>query len=166
MAVWLGANVRQLREAADLGQAELSANVSHILGRAFDPSALSRLESGKRNATIDEAAALAEALDVPLTDLTRPPAQVHDLIRFDVCEKVYTRASRAIHAATFDLLEAQAKLAHLAERIGGPDALRAHGRHMTGLDVQPEARVAEGRAEYDRLERAVAEHEDAARGQR
>lgn len=65
---------RRLREARTRrgwSQAELAKRVT-ALGHALDKTALTKLEGGNRKVTLDDAVALAAALDVPLLAMLLP----------------------------------------------------------------------------------------------
>ncbi len=65
----VGSNVRRLRKAADLSQAELANRMG--VDRAY----VSGLELGQRNPTVITLWHLAQALEVHLTDLVGIPAR-------------------------------------------------------------------------------------------
>jgi transcriptional regulator with XRE-family HTH domain len=69
----VGANVRRLREAAGLTQAEL-ANLVTQSGHAFGEMAVWGIENGKRRVTVDDLFALGAALGVVPTSLLSPDA--------------------------------------------------------------------------------------------
>lgn len=58
--------VRQERERLSLSQAALARRCAEFLGTNFDPSTVTRIEQQTRAVRLDEAVALARALDVPL----------------------------------------------------------------------------------------------------
>ncbi|QXV62911.1 helix-turn-helix domain-containing protein [Amycolatopsis sp. TNS106] len=59
-------NLRRERERLGLSQAEVARRSSEILGSNLDPTAVTRVEQGTRTVRLDEAVAIAQALDVPL----------------------------------------------------------------------------------------------------
>lgn len=69
----VGANVRRLREAAGLSQAELASQVAKS-GHALGEMAVWGIENGKRRITVDDLFALGAALGVVPTSLLSPDA--------------------------------------------------------------------------------------------
>jgi transcriptional regulator with XRE-family HTH domain len=67
-ATWLGARLRELREAAGLTQPQLAQHVG------ISTRQVSRLETGEQVATWPTVLALANALGVDCTAFTTPPA--------------------------------------------------------------------------------------------
>lgn len=59
------------RQRAGLSQAALAARITDIIGRSIDPSAVARAEKHERAIRLDEAVAIADVLQVPLTALLR-----------------------------------------------------------------------------------------------
>jgi transcriptional regulator with XRE-family HTH domain len=57
------------RERQGLSQAELARRMAEVLGVNVDKSAVARIEQQIRAIRLDEAAAMAEVLDVPITAL-------------------------------------------------------------------------------------------------
>jgi transcriptional regulator with XRE-family HTH domain len=64
--------LRETREAAGLSQARLAALVAKRSGIELDPTAITRIERGQRKIGLEEAQAIASALDVTLEYLCRP----------------------------------------------------------------------------------------------
>lgn len=58
--------LRQERERLRISQAELANRIAAILGQNVDATAITRIEQQTRAVRLDEAVAVAEALDVPL----------------------------------------------------------------------------------------------------
>jgi transcriptional regulator with XRE-family HTH domain len=73
----LGIRVRELRTGKNLSQSGLATRLDE-LGIRLDRSAIARIERGARTVSIDEAIALAAALDVPLHALLLPHLQPVD----------------------------------------------------------------------------------------
>lgn len=61
--------LRQEREHQKVSQAELARRVAAILGSNVDSTAVTRIEQQARAVRLDEAVAMAQALDVPLSML-------------------------------------------------------------------------------------------------
>ncbi|GAB3563246.1 helix-turn-helix domain-containing protein [Spelaeicoccus albus] len=61
--------LREERERAGLSQIEFARRLSGMLDDTIDPSAMTRIEKGKRTVKIDEAVAIAQLLDVELMTL-------------------------------------------------------------------------------------------------
>lgn len=61
--------LRAERERAELSQAALARLMAERLGSKIDPSAVTRIEQQTRAVRLDEAVAVAEALDLPLVML-------------------------------------------------------------------------------------------------
>jgi len=64
---------REERMSAGLSQSALAERVTELIGRSIDHSALAKLERHQRRASLDEALAIAEILDVPLAALLDDP---------------------------------------------------------------------------------------------
>jgi transcriptional regulator with XRE-family HTH domain len=74
------ANVRRLREASNLGYAELARRVK-ATGRGIPELGLRRIEEGRRRVDADDLMALAVALDVsPITLLMPPTTDADDAV--------------------------------------------------------------------------------------
>lgn len=58
--------LRQEREHRGFSQAELARRVASVLGTNVDPTAVTRIEQQARAVRLDEAVAMASALEVPL----------------------------------------------------------------------------------------------------
>jgi transcriptional regulator with XRE-family HTH domain len=71
--------VTRMRERAGWSQSELARRVSEQLTRPLSQSALSRIETGDRAVTIDEAYALAFAFNVEPAELIAPKLSEADL---------------------------------------------------------------------------------------
>lgn len=69
----VAANVKTVRERRRLQQQQLSARLAE-LGRPIPPTALSKLEDGRRRVDVDDLVALAVALNVSPTRLLLPDA--------------------------------------------------------------------------------------------
>ena len=59
------------RQRAGLSQAALAARITDLIGRSMDPSAVARAEKHERAIRLDEAVAIADVLQMPLTSLLR-----------------------------------------------------------------------------------------------
>ncbi|MCC3278167.1 helix-turn-helix transcriptional regulator [Arthrobacter sp. zg-Y40] len=70
------------RQRAGLSQAALAARITDMIGRSIDPSAIARAEKHERAIRLDEAVAIADALQVPLTSLLRD----RDAIDYEIDE--------------------------------------------------------------------------------
>lgn len=71
--------LRQEREHQGISQAELARRVAAVLGSNVDPTAVTRIEQQARAVRLDEAVAMAQALDVPLSMLlVDDPDAEHD----------------------------------------------------------------------------------------
>lgn len=62
----LGARIQQLRESKGMSQVDLAGK---MMGK-FDTTNISRIESGRNNPTIFTLYRIAEALEVPISQLT------------------------------------------------------------------------------------------------
>lgn len=60
-------SLRVERERLKISQAELARRVAEVLGTNVDPTAVTRIEQQTRAVRLDEAVAIATALDVPLS---------------------------------------------------------------------------------------------------
>ncbi|MGW8483584.1 helix-turn-helix domain-containing protein [Microbacterium sp. NPDC055903] len=70
--------IREERQRAGLSQAAVAARLSELVGRTIDHSAVARSEKHERPVRLDEAVALAEILEVPLTSLLRDRTAVDE----------------------------------------------------------------------------------------
>jgi len=61
--------LRDARRGAGMSQAELARRVARQRGSAFDGSAITRIENQGRGVKLDEAVAIARALEMPLVAL-------------------------------------------------------------------------------------------------
>lgn len=68
------------RQRAGLSQAALAARISDRIGRGIDPSAVARAEKHERAIRLDEAIAIADVLQVPLTSMLRDRDAIDDEI--------------------------------------------------------------------------------------
>ena len=68
------------RQRAGLSQAALAARITDMIGRSIDPSAIARAEKCERAVRLDEAVAIADVLQVPLTSLLRDRDAIDDEI--------------------------------------------------------------------------------------
>lgn len=70
--------LRQERQRQQISQAELARRTAEILQTSLDPSAITRIEQRTRTVRLDEAVAVAQALDVPLVTLLEVGAEVEN----------------------------------------------------------------------------------------
>lgn len=68
------------RQRAGLSQAALAARITDRIGRSIDPSAVARAEKHERAVRLDEAVAIADVLQVPLTSLLRDRGAIDEEI--------------------------------------------------------------------------------------
>jgi 8-oxo-dGTP diphosphatase len=64
--------LREAREAHQMTQAELSRQLDAKHGVKIDPTSIARMENGKRMIRFNEAVAIADILDMRVTDLIQP----------------------------------------------------------------------------------------------
>jgi transcriptional regulator with XRE-family HTH domain len=72
----VGRKIAQRRQERGWSQGDLAKRLATALGRARDPSAISRAESGQRPLTVTELTAIAMVLGVGPADLLFPPQPV------------------------------------------------------------------------------------------
>ncbi|MBM4480803.1 helix-turn-helix domain-containing protein [Rhodococcus hoagii] len=77
----IGGQVRRLRTARGWSQAQLAAELSTQIGKAFDSSAITRIERGTRRLWADEAVHLASVLDVAVIDIYTPVVGAEEILR-------------------------------------------------------------------------------------
>ncbi|AUN40930.1 helix-turn-helix domain-containing protein [Tsukamurella tyrosinosolvens] len=65
----VGKNISGLRIARGISQASLARRLGAALGKNVDPATITRMESGKRPTTVDEIAAVADILEIPVEQL-------------------------------------------------------------------------------------------------
>lgn len=75
-----GQHIARARERASMSQRRVSDALAER-GITLDSAALSRLEQGKRSPKLEEAVALAEVLDLPITSLVPPKPDAMRLAR-------------------------------------------------------------------------------------
>lgn len=113
--------LRAERERAEMSQAALARLLAKRLGTKLDPSAITRIEQQTRAVRLDEAVAVAEALDLPLVMLlTEDPADENErrvrqyLAELTEAESQWARTGTEISrltAAVKALTEERAQLA-------------------------------------------------------
>lgn len=109
--VRIGANVAAARKDAELSQAALAKALTEISGLEWNERLIARMESGDRPLRYSEAAALAQALSVPVgafLDGTNGPAmQTAEIGRVGRAMKTVNRASQALTEAVNGMIHAQ-----------------------------------------------------------
>ena len=123
-----GDRVRELREEHGMSQAGLAARLGR-LGVKIDPSAIARLEKGKRSIRIGEAVRIAEVFGVTAGAMIAPRVSLADLIRrtevyrqecMRLAEDARAEADRA--ADRIEELRAQAQITYTV--VSPPSASR------------------------------------------
>lgn len=122
--------LRAERELAGVSQTELASRVSVALGVTFYSTAVTKIEKRDREVKLEEAVALAHALNLPLVALITEPDAVQvelDRARDDLLdtEATLTRTRRNIE-------QWQADAERLRERIAELEALRDRRRGPGG----------------------------------
>lgn len=92
----IGANVRRLREAAGLTQAELATALSEEGGAAFYPQTITKIEAGRRALKFSEGLAIARVLGVT-------PASLDEGIDGDYLLGLRTRAEQELQRREWSL---------------------------------------------------------------
>ncbi|GAB3616592.1 hypothetical protein GCM10027416_11490 [Okibacterium endophyticum] len=109
--------LREERQRAGLSQAQLAQRMSEALGTGIDASAVSRIEnpSSGRIIKLDEAAAAAGALGVPLSALLSEQDPVE--ARLEELQRELVVQGAKEKDAWFDVQEAQGAISELEEEI-------------------------------------------------
>ena len=110
------------RQRAGLSQAALAERVTAIIGRSIDPSALARAEKHERAIRLDEAAAIADVLQVPLASMLRDRDAIDDEIgelRRDLSQDLWR-----LHRAEEEVQQAQDSMSATRRRIAELEAVR------------------------------------------
>ena len=111
--------LRAERERLGMTQTDLARAVARLLGQNVDPSAINRIELRTRSVRLDEAAAMAAVLGVPLTVLVHesPVEELDRRISRAVEELAHerrvladSRSRVAALEASLDLLEEERKV--------------------------------------------------------
>lgn len=121
--------LRTERERIEISQAELARRVATILGTKVDPSAITRIEQQTRAVRLDEAVAVAEALDLPLIMLLNedPAGANADRVRQYLDELAHAESQWGRTGAEIDRLTTaikalvQERTRLVASRPGTPD---------------------------------------------
>lgn len=77
----VGRAVGRLRKTRGWSQADLAQRLAETLGRTWDPSAVARMESGKRTTSVNELTALAAIFDTPIAEIVSDEEPIHQLAR-------------------------------------------------------------------------------------
>lgn len=93
----IGQKIREVREQRQITQARLS-ELLRIDGVTLSPSAIAKIESGKRGLDLIEAAAIAENLEIRLDYLAHPDEEDAELESSLVLDRSYTAAMNLIRA--------------------------------------------------------------------
>src|SRR5699024_9537149 len=72
--------IREERQRAGITQAALAERLGGVLDRTIDPSAVARAEKHQRTVRLDEAVAIADVLEMPLSALLRDRERVDEEI--------------------------------------------------------------------------------------
>jgi transcriptional regulator with XRE-family HTH domain len=116
------ARLRQAREAAGMTQPQLADRLYEASGIRLDPSAITRIERGKRTIRLNEAAHLAVILDIRIGDLMLLPPWSAGLHPQDqeaqrrALNGELARLDAEIARAVADAAQAGNRAAELAER--------------------------------------------------
>lgn len=121
--------LRAERERAEISQADLARRMAERLGTRVDPSAVTRIEQQTRAVRLDEAVAVAGALDLPLVMLlTEDPAEENErrlrqyLAELAEAESHWARTGVEIERLTATVKALTEERAHLAgARPGTPE---------------------------------------------
>jgi len=120
--------MREVRDERAVSQASLAAVMAADGGPRLDSTAITRMERGSRAVRLDEAVAVARALDVPLDSLLRPETPLGEQL---------TRATKDVEDAD------RRHLLATAERAGAVDRFRRL-RQMCAHGVSPDELVSLG----------------------
>lgn len=136
------ANMRAAREDANLSQRDLAARVG------LDPSAVTRIESGKRAVRVEEAVAIAAALGRTVDWMVRDPKLIAgEALALELIARIQRAHSQVVNGGA-TLLWARAQMAEIEKRIAA-GGLEVHGdtadlvRNVKALDFQSAIDAAE-----------------------
>lgn len=115
-----GRRVAMAREHRQVSQRLLSSLLAE-LGVTMDSAALSRLEQGKRAPKLQEAAAIADALHMPLADLMPPKGSIN----INELARVQNSALEQIDAAIYKLTGVAGQLVYFAELVEADPSMAA-----------------------------------------
>lgn len=125
-SAWVAANVRRLRTAQGLSLRELEARLDEQ-GHPIGYTSLSRLETAKQGCSVDDLAALAQALGAPPAHLMSDPVAMVQEEVVALVDRYWLASSRASDAEQ----ARQDALTDLRERVqGDPAAEDAAVRYM------------------------------------
>src|SRR4051794_39498042 len=102
----LGQNLKALREAAGLTQAELARHLEDYGFRGMYPQTITRLELGQRSMKTTEAVAIAMVLDVSLQTLCLTEQSVEEML-----------VSRLVRNADRQLQEVAGTVVHMVREL-------------------------------------------------
>ncbi|MFD5218061.1 helix-turn-helix domain-containing protein [Streptomyces tendae] len=129
--------MRLMREARGISQAEVAARVTRM-GVPLPQQTIARIETGKRSLRLDEAAAIARALNVELPDLMSAPVEVRN------ARKQLQEAQKRLQKLGEARFDAEVALEH-AERARLEQ--RAQLQQLRDEEAQAQAAVEHLRAE-------------------
>ncbi|MGW7706318.1 helix-turn-helix transcriptional regulator [Streptomyces sp. NPDC054771] len=132
--------MKLLREARGLSQAEIATRLSRM-GVAVPQQTIARIETGKRSLRLDEATAIARALNADLLDMVQDPVEVGNA-REQLAEaiKQHQRAYDDRLNAESVLRSAETEVASLASEL---TYYREEEAHLQVVIEQLKAAVAE-----------------------
>lgn len=113
--------VRQIRESLGVTQAALALAMEVKLGVKVDPTAITKIEAGSRAIRLNEAQAIADALDQTVDEVLRPALPPEEQVR--QAEASIDRARWRAAAAEAEYQVAQARLERLTAAFAdqGPE---------------------------------------------
>lgn len=115
--------LQEERQRAGLSQAALASSVTSIIRRSIDPSAVARAEKHERTVRLDEAVAIAQALQVPLGSMLRD----RDAVDVEIGElrRELSQYHWQIHQAEEAVQRAQDSMSATRRRIAELEASRS-----------------------------------------
>lgn len=114
--------MREERQRAGLSQADVGERLTEVLGRTVDHSAIARAEKHQRAIRLDEAIAIAELLELPMSALLRDRDQVDDEI--GELERDLSMADWRAAQAQETLQQSRDEVAGIRRRIAELEATR------------------------------------------
>jgi transcriptional regulator with XRE-family HTH domain len=112
--------LRELREARGLSQARLAAQVASMHGLTLDPTAITRIEGGRRSVSLTEAVAFAAVLGASVDEMCTPgPGGTERELRRELAqaEAQLANAEGAMYSADYAYTGARERVEDLRGQI-------------------------------------------------
>lgn len=109
---FFAARMRAERERQKVSQVKLAERVRQILGNNIDGTAILRIEQQTRTVRLDEAAAIAQALDVPLSSMIAADSTTE-------AEALRQRYLVELAAAHYEWEQARIKVDRISQLVQG-----------------------------------------------